>query len=121
MAATERQKHTGEDALAAGRLDRRVTVQAYTPSADANAEPGDDWSDVCEVAAEVVWLKGRELQVAREWGSEAQLKVTIRWRPWVSGRVRLVYRGQRLNVVEPPKEIGRRVGLELMCALEEQR
>ena len=115
-----------DEALKAGDLNRRVTLEAQADAADAtldaNAEPEDLWGPVAEVWASVRPLKGQELYLARQTVAEADHEVRIRWSPRVAainGRMRFTYQGQRYNIVAPPQEIGFRWGWLCLCKREE--
>lgn len=115
-----------DEALKAGDLNRRVTLESPPPAeqagSDTNAEPEDSWAPVADLWASVRPLKGQELYLARQTVAEADHEVRIRWSPRVAainGRMRFTYQGQHYNIVAPPQEIGFRWGWLCLCKREE--
>src|SRR5262245_14385503 len=104
--------------VTASELDRRVTLQRQASPQDLSAagEPADDWLDVEKVWASVEPLTGRELLSAKLLEAEANYRVRIRWRSDVRANWRLSFEGRTLYLTEPPREIGRRAGLEFLCS-----
>lgn len=105
--------------LAAGDLDRRVTLQASTPVRDAVGGPVDVWADVVTVWARVRDLSGKAIEDALQAGSQVTRRVTIRWRSGVSAAMRLKFADDSLAKVAFVREIGRREFLELDCEVIE--
>lgn len=86
--------------LAAGLLDRLVTIQSPPNPDDQNqfGELSDQGATVAEVWAEV---KG--------------LDVTIRWRPDIRPDYRFLVDGRELLIAVTVTEIGRKDGLLVKC------
>lgn len=101
--------------MQAGRLDRRVTIEAYTATRDAAGGEARNWAELATVWAEKRDLAGREFLTASQ---EAQAQVETlwrtRWRPDITAKMRLVHDGVIYDI-EGVAELGRRDGLELRC------
>lgn len=101
--------------MQAGKLDRVVTIQQYTPSRDAAGGEIKSWADVATVRAEKRDLSGRELvQANREDLSETFTTWIIRYRSDVTPKMRLVDGTTNYDILNL-SEIGRKWGLELQC------
>ncbi|MGF7161282.1 SPP1 family predicted phage head-tail adaptor [Rhodoligotrophos appendicifer] len=101
--------------LAAGELDRRITIQRSAPVSNRFNEKVDVWSDLATVWAKKEDLSDRERIAAQEVSAEAMARFRIRWSARVAdvnAKDRIVYRGKVYGITAV-KEIGRRVGLEL--------
>lgn len=101
--------------LAAGKMDRRITIQRATITRDEyNAEvPG--WADLATVWASYEPIKDGERFRAGERAAELSARFHIRYSSQVSGvtaKDRLTFEGRTFEI-EHVKEIGRREGLEL--------
>ncbi len=97
----------------AGKLDRRITLQAPNLAQDAAGEPVPSWADVATVWAAVVPLRGRELIAAQSEVPSAAFKVRIRWRSDLTEAMRIQHGGQAYGI-QQIAELGRREGLELL-------
>lgn len=98
----------------AGRLDRRVTLQARTVTRNAQGEDVASFADLATVWAEKLDVRGREFFAAQQSRAEVTTRWRIRWRGDFRSVDRLVHDGTTYDVVAPPAEIGRRDGLELV-------
>lgn len=100
--------------LAAGALDRWITIQAATHTVDEYGVPTAAWADVATVPAAVINRTARE--ALREQGAQTTTRVgfRIRWLSGVQTDQRVLFEGRAYNVREVG-EIGRRVGLDLIC------
>lgn len=106
-----------------GRLRDRVvlTDQPRPQSVNELGEPIPADVVTSAVWAEVVPLSGRELQLAQQTAGEQLWRITIRWRPGVTERMKVLYGTRTLNINAPPKDPdGKRVSLILTCA-EQQK
>lgn len=100
--------------LHAGRLDRRVTIQAVTPTLDAARGPVETYADLATVGADVRPISGREFLAADQDRTETTTRITIRWRSDVTTRNRVVHDGTTYAIVHVA-DLGRREGLDLLC------
>ncbi len=99
------------------RLRHRVTIETQPRPQDVNdeSEPKDDWQAVATTWAEVLTLSGRQLELALQQVAQATHAVTIRWRPGVTTKQRLDWRGLKLNIGSVIDPDGLRVELRLLC------
>ena len=100
--------------MRAGRLDREITIQAFSSTVDEYGTPVEAWNDFATVRAQIIQTSTEE--ALRAYGETDALAVVfrIRWLAGVTTDHRVVYEGKNLNIRET-KEIGRRKGLELRC------
>jgi len=101
--------------MKAGRMDRVVTLRQATVAQDDYGQPIETWTDLAEVWASRVELKGAERWAAKQVLSEISAKYWIRWRDDVTDRLRLVDDSTEYNI-QAVSEIGRREGLELIVS-----
>lgn len=100
--------------MQAGRLDRLVTLQSRTVTRNAQGEDVASYADLATVWAEKFDLRGREFFAAQQSRAEVTTRWRIRYRDDLRAVDRVVYDGTAYDVVSPPAEIGRRLGLELV-------
>lgn len=100
--------------IAAGKLDRRITLQRATSSQDEAGQSIPAWSKVAEVWAQVLPLAAREPFQADQRAAWVDTKFVIRYRADVGPLDRVLYGGRTYDVVGV-QEIGRREGLELLA------
>lgn len=99
----------------AGRLSQRVTLQQRTAGVDALGQELTTWSDVATLWAEVQPLRGREYFAAGQLQSAVDVRVRIRWRAGVVPTMRVVWRGEPMEIVSVIEPDAAKVSLELMC------
>lgn len=112
--------------MKAGDLPDRVTIQTRAETTDGHDGYTESWSAVrSRIAAQVIALAGHDLDRARQIDPRAGYEVRVRW--WSAygtdldgGRARLIWHdgavGNRtLEIVEPPREVDRRVMLAMRC------
>lgn len=100
--------------MRAGDLDRTVALQRQASALDAYGQPVDVWATVGTMRAGVRGEPGREFFAANTVVAERKCIFIIRWRADVHATDRIVHDGAAWNIVST-REIGRRVGLELMA------
>lgn len=98
----------------AGELDQRVTIQNKSVTRATNGEEVVTWVDVATVWAKVAQIRGREFFAAAQMQDAVDLRVNIRYRSDVTREMRLLWRGNPLDIVGVI-ENGRKEALELMC------
>jgi SPP1 family predicted phage head-tail adaptor len=99
----------------APRLDRRVTIQSRALAPDAQGQQIETWSEVATVWASKRDLRGREYYAANTTNAEVSTTFEIRYRADVTVLNRLVCEGITYDI-QQVSEIGRRVGLQLICS-----
>ena len=101
--------------LPAGRFDQRVTVEAKTVTRSGIGEEVVSWSPVAEVWARVEPIRGREWFAAAQMQDATDHRVTIRYRAGITREMRVLWRGEPLDIVSVIDVNARRENLELMC------
>lgn len=103
--------------LAAGRLDRRITLQRATATQDGvSGEQVLTWADDMTLWASVEPLAGSELFRAQQLEAKADTRFRIRYRTGVTPveTLRISY-GGRVYDLRSVVELGRREGLEILA------
>lgn len=114
--------------MRAGMNRALVTLETLpdTPVMDSGGQPSDAWTPLTTrgIRARIEPLSGRELLAAQQVNAEVTTRITIRWRPLVTSRARVVhayiFHGAAVrdvyNVMYPIDLDNRHVELQLMCA-----
>ena len=103
--------------MQAGQLNQLLTIQQRQVGLDAAGQESTTWVDVDTAWAEVLPLRGRDFIAAAQAQATFDAKVTMRWRADVSAGMRLLWKGQPLEIVGEPIDVkGRGAWLELMCS-----
>lgn len=98
----------------AGLLDRRVSLERRVEVVDDSGQPVIQWFPVAEVWARVEPLGGRENFGAQQFVATGDLRFTIRFRKDITPLHRVVYDGQRYDVVSVAED-GRREALLIVA------
>ncbi len=101
--------------LNAGELDRRVTLQKYALTRNADNEPLETWADIRTVWASWRRASARETLAGAQVSASATDIFEIRWASDLAeldAKDRVVYQGRAYDVVAVA-EIGRREGLRI--------
>lgn len=102
--------------LAAGQFDQRITLQSKSVTRSEIGEEIVEWQDVATLWARVEPIRGREWFAAAQMQSAADYRVTIRYRAGVTRDMRIVWRGEPLDIVGEPIDVNaRRENIEMMC------
>ena len=104
--------------MRAGRLDRRITFEANTPTRSASGAEVDAWSPLATDAT--VWagkrdLSGSEFFAARQVNAKITTEWRIRYRSDLATGMRIDYEGS-LYDIHHIKELGRREGLLILAS-----
>jgi SPP1 family predicted phage head-tail adaptor len=100
--------------MRAGKLDRRLTIRRLTETGrNAYNEPILEWADVATVWAQQRPERGSERFAAAQVNGTSVMTFQIRYLAGLDVKDRLVYEGREYEIVAPPREIGRRVGIEI--------
>lgn len=100
----------------AGDFNQRITIQQKSVTRAANGEEIVTWQDVSVgVPAIVNPLRGNELFAAAQMQDASDHLVTIRYRPGIVREMRVLWRGDPLDIVSVIDVKAARVNLELMC------
>lgn len=101
--------------IAAGNLDRRITLERATESRDAFNDVTLTWSPLATVWASWRPATANERIAAQEVGGEADDVFEIRWSRMaatINPKDRLIY-GGRVHEIVGATEIGRREGIRI--------
>lgn len=107
--------------MRAGKLNRRVKIQAYTEVDDPIYGPQPaGWADVATVWAEVQDVLPSKSESVKEGLAVAynRTRIRMRYREGVTSAMRIVELGgmkRTLQIVGGPAILGNREGLELLC------
>jgi len=101
-------------AMQAGALDRQVSLQSVTTSADSYGQGTPTWATVDTVWAAKRGLGSIEFFAAAQTQMQDSVKYVIRYRSDVTQTWRLVDGSDEFDIVGL-REIGRREWLELTC------
>ena len=82
-----------------GKLRHRIEIQAKTPTQDSYGEITYSWATADTVWAQVMPLKGRELEHAQQIQAETDYKMIIRYNSTVKHRVVYDSRTFEVNVI----------------------
>jgi SPP1 family predicted phage head-tail adaptor len=102
--------------VAAGLLDKRITIQAPTVSRNALGEPTVAWNAFATVWAGVEPVQGREFWAQQQVQSDVTVRIRMRYLPGVTTAMRVAYGSRVLDIrsVIDPRE--RHTELQLMCS-----
>ena len=100
--------------LPAGRLRHRVKIQRRSTSEDELGQQALSWSDVATVWCCVNQLSGRELMTAGADRAENTARITVRYRPDLVERMRILYGSVVYDITSVSDIDGRRRVLEVM-------
>ena len=104
--------------IAAGTLNRRITIQEKTVTRDAYGAEVIDWTEVAEVWAAVLPIRGSEyvsLQMAQ---ADLTTRFVIRYRAGVTPAMRIVYGDAVYDIKEVIDVRDSHRSLELMARAE---
>lgn len=104
--------------LAAGNLNRRITIQRRQTGEDAAGQPLDGWEDVVQVWANVKGQTGLGTIASAQQGVSAPLNAysfRIRYRPTIDESMRVVYQGTPYDIQQARHDLDRREWTDLVC------
>lgn len=101
--------------MRAGDLRHKIMIQSRGAAADANGQQIILWTNLADIHAKVEELGGYELMAANSIRASNTTRVTIRYRPDVTEKMRILYNGKILDITSTSDVDGRRRELELMC------
>lgn len=100
-------------------LNDKVQPQRRAPGTNGVGQALDTWIDVgLPLWAKVEYLRGREWFAAAQEQATADARVTVRFTTAITADMRLVHRGQPLDIQGVPipiRDDSRRQFLEMMC------
>ena len=104
--------------LAAGKLDRRVTLERFGTYKDEFNSHVETWGPLCTVYAAYEPIRDSEKFRAGETGAGLSARFTIRHSSQVSDlnpRDRLTFKGVTYGILNVKEVEGRKVALEITC------
>lgn len=102
--------------LAAGKLNKRVTIQKKSVTRAENGEEIVTWIPHLTVWAAVAPIRGREFFAAAQMQGAADYRITLRYQPSITRDMRVLFGTTVLDIVAEPINVNSRgESLELMC------
>lgn len=103
--------------LQAGKLDKRITLQAPAITRGASGGVGKAWTEIAQVWAAVRNMSGNERAASSAGGqvAEARTEFTIRYRSGVTAQARVLYAGAVYNIRHVNNFMERGESLILTC------
>lgn len=99
------------------RLRHPITIEQEIRSPDGRGGTAETWVPVARPFGDVEPLSTRDRLVAQQVKSEITHVVTIRYRPGLSGKLRVIHQGRYLYVVGDPINVDERsIWLQFTCA-----
>lgn len=100
--------------LAAGKLDCFIAVQRQAKTITPSGGTLTVWTDVANTRAEIVQHSTDELSTGFGAADSNAVTFRIRWRDDITTADRIIFDG-RAHDIKKLIEIGRRVGLQIIC------
>lgn len=97
-------------------MDRRISIQTMTVSRDAHGGQLQTWTELAEIWAQVIPLRGKELFEAAQFQAGAEVKFVIRYRDDFDEKARIVFENRQYDITHIA-ELGRRRGLEVTAKI----
>jgi len=101
--------------MQAGRLNRRVTLQAPGTTQDELGQPIPGWTDVATVWGDIRMKSGLESIKAGASVSVVQASIRVRYRAGITAGMRIVHNLQAYNIVAVLPDVGAREYIDLVC------
>lgn len=101
--------------MQAGRLNRRVTLQAPSTTQDELGQPIPGWTDVATVWGDIRLKSGLESIKAGSPVSTVQASIRIRYRAGVTAGMRVVHNLVAYNIVAVMPDLSGREFIDLAC------
>ena len=84
--------------LRSGLLTTKITLQEPTTEQDEFGQPGQGWTDVASVWANLTDISGREFFASNALLNSAQTKITIRYRTGITPSMRVIHKNDIYNI-----------------------
>ena len=101
--------------MQAGRLNRRVTLQAPGTATDEIGQPIPGWTDVATVWGDIRLKSGLEALKAGAPVSTVQASIRIRYRAGINAGMRVVHNLVAYNIVAVMPDLSGREFIDLAC------
>jgi SPP1 family predicted phage head-tail adaptor len=96
-------------------LDKRITLQQRAETQGASGGQDVTWTDVLSCWAKISPVSGRALDVAASLQAQVSHVVTIRYRPNITAKMRVLFQSRTFDIVAPLDEDENHVVLNLFC------
>jgi SPP1 family predicted phage head-tail adaptor len=100
--------------MQAGKLDRVIEIQRPTTTLDLYGTPTQGWAKVATMRAQLLAFSTDDREGQRGSTTDTVITLRTRWLDDVTLENRVLYDGQAYTIRQI-KEIGRRVGLDIIC------
>jgi head-tail adaptor len=100
--------------MRAGNLDRVIQIERESTALDLYSVPIKVWTAFATMRAQVLQFATDDLESERGNTTDTKITFRMRWMDGLSLDNRVSYQGQAF-VIRQIKEIGRRVGLDVVC------
>lgn len=100
--------------MRAGNLDRIVKLERRTTALDTYGTVVDVWTVFANMRAQVLQVATDDHESARGATTDTTITFRMRWLDGLTLEDRVSYEGRAMTIRQI-KEIGRRVGLEIVC------
>lgn len=100
--------------MRAGNLDRVITIERRTTGLDLYGTVTDTWALVTTMRAQVIQFATDDREGSRGGTTDTTITFRTRWLDGVTLEHRVTYQYQAFKIGKIV-EIGRRVGLDIMC------
>ena len=100
----------------AGKMNRFVTLQTAAESQGSGGGHKKTWSQLAQVWAQKIPLRGRELFTARQVVADASAIFRIWHRTDLDEKARLIDEDSTVFEIENVAEVGFHEGLDLLCS-----
>ena len=101
--------------MQAGRLNRRVTLQAPGTTADELGQPIPGWTDVATLWADIRMKSGLETIKAGASVSVVQASIRVRYRAGITAGMRVVHNLTNYNITAVLPDVGGREYVDLVA------
>jgi SPP1 family predicted phage head-tail adaptor len=106
--------------MQAGRLNRKITIQKLTETKNTAGEITKTWANYATTWAEVRQTGSREMRgMANATIASNITFFRIRYFNGITAKMRIKYEDEYYNILGPPKEYGRREGLEITAETQD--
>jgi len=105
-----------EGVIQAGRLDQRITIETKAVARNSIGEETETWSPLATVWASYRPVRVDERLAGAQMQAEFDAVFRIRYRAGIDAEARVVWRGQRFELVGAPLMVNaREKALDLFC------
>lgn len=101
--------------MQAGRLNRRVTLQAPGTTQDELGQPIPGWTDVATLWADIRMKSGLEAIKAGASVSVVQASIRVRYRAGITAGMRVVHNLTNYNITAVMPDVGGREFVDLVA------